>query len=62
MLTGILLFKKSREKVSTNDFTNALKMKLEELSSATNGGINFYIGTTQPEDANTIWFDTTDYE
>ena len=48
--------------LSTNDFTDELKTKLEGLSSVTSGGMSFFIGTTQPEDTNTIWFDTTGYE
>lgn len=43
--------------LSTNDFTDADKNKLDSLGN----GTAIYIGTTQPTDANTIWFDTTGY-
>ena len=61
LFTDTFVQKVSGKGLSTNDFTNAYKEKLEGLSSVTSGGMSFYIGATAPTDGNTIWFDTSGY-
>ena len=48
--------------LSTNDFTDALKTKLDGLSAVdTSDFVQIYVGTTAPTDTNVIWFDTSAY-
>ena len=52
--------------LSTNDFTDAYKEKLEALSTETQvvnltGVARFYVGPVAPTDTSVIWFDTSAY-
>ena len=59
ILKGMKMARKKQDQRADDRYV--LRSEYDTDTSTTSSGYKIYIGTTQPEDPNTIWFDTSGY-